>query len=158
MHMHAHEHTGGSRPGGTLLSRGWRGARLRALAAAVGLTIVTASTVAPVEAQSARSREALVAKLTGKRVRMDAATRKPRAITADEARELLDQIAAVTEGTGAAPQPVSRPDGSLAMSLDGQTGHVLVGRPNEDGTMAVRCVTSVEEAVAFLSEEAWPES
>ena len=30
--------------------------------------------------------------------------------------------------------------------------HVLIGRPNEDGTTDVQCVSSVEEAVSFLSQ------
>jgi hypothetical protein len=31
--------------------------------------------------------------------------------------------------------------------------HVLVGRPNDNGTTDVQCVTSVEEAVSFLSQQ-----
>jgi hypothetical protein len=31
--------------------------------------------------------------------------------------------------------------------------HVLVGRPNENGTTDVRCVSSLEEAVSFLSQQ-----
>ena len=32
-------------------------------------------------------------------------------------------------------------------------GHVVVGRPNENGTTDVQCVHSLEEAVSFLSQQ-----
>jgi hypothetical protein len=40
-------------------------------------------------------------------------------------------------------------------SLDQLEGfdHVLVGRPNEDGTVDVQCVSTVEDAVSFLSQQ-----
>ena len=44
------------------------------------------------------------------------------------------------------------PDGATLTQLHG-FDHVLVGRPNEDGTTDVQCVSSVEDAVSFLSQQ-----
>ncbi len=36
------------------------------------------------------------------------------------------------------------------MKLDGEAAPVMIARPNADGTTEVLCVTSFEEAAAFL--------
>jgi hypothetical protein len=121
----------------------------RALAAlaAVGLSVTFAF------AQAGAAREDLVAKLAGKKVRVDASTKQVRAITADEAREF---IAAVTNATESAQvAKVSAPVGSIAR-LDDHAGHIIVTRPNQDGSVSLRCVGSADEAVAFLVEEGLP--
>lgn len=98
-----------------------------------------------------RSRAELVAKLTGKPVRIDQATGRRRAITEQEAVALIDQVAAMTTRTAPSSE-APLPGGGAMLSLAGHgMGHVLVSRPNEDGTSSVRCVTSVDEAVDFLS-------
>jgi hypothetical protein len=33
-------------------------------------------------------------------------------------------------------------------------GHVMIARPNEDGTSDVRCVSSIDEASEFLAQSA----
>jgi len=43
------------------------------------------------------------------------------------------------------------PSGATMVRFEG-FDHVLIGRPNEDGTTDVQCVSSVEEAVSFLSQ------
>jgi hypothetical protein len=108
-----------------------------------------------------RSRAELVAKLTGKPVRVDQATGRRRALTEQEAIALIDHVASMTTRTATASEaPVPRGGAMLSVSGHG-IGHVLVSRPNEDGTSSVRCVTSVDEAVDFLSGDAdgtWPVS
>ncbi len=100
-----------------------------------------------------RSREDLVAKITGKKIRMDKTTGTVRAITADEARELIDGIIAATDRTGAGLEPVVGPDGVQMIDFEGHFGHVVVSRYNPDGSIALRCVSTAEEAADFLAEE-----
>jgi hypothetical protein len=119
----------------------------------VGLALSSDSLAAQSERRG-RSRQELVAKLTGKPVHVDAATRRVRAITQQEAGALIDQIAALTEAT-ASPDEVALLGGGRMLRLSGHgAGHVLVSRPNASGTASVRCVTSPEEAVDFLADEA----
>ncbi|MBS1816371.1 MAG: hypothetical protein JSU08_00420 [Acidobacteria bacterium] len=107
-----------------------------------------------------RGRQELVAKLTGKPVKVDERTRRRRAISEDEATVLVDQIARLTAPATPAGSPQALSKGGLMLRLsDHGAGHVLVSRPNEDGTTSVRCVTSAAEAVDFLSgdlDEAFP--
>jgi hypothetical protein len=39
------------------------------------------------------------------------------------------------------------------MDLDGRFGGVVLGRAKDDGTTEIRCVFTMEEAVAFLGLE-----
>lgn len=99
---------------------------------------------------AARSREENVKKLTGKRLRIDSRTGRPRAITAQEARETVDQLRAVL-APQAAREPIRGADGLVALELRGVADRTVVARPRENGTFATRCVVSVDEAVDFLS-------
>ena len=98
----------------------------------------------------------LVEKLTGKKIHRDAATGEVRAITADEARDLVARLAAATRRTTVEPA-VQAPAGSARAGMhilrtDGFM-HVMLARPNADGSTSTRCVSTVEEGVAFLSGE-----
>ena len=42
------------------------------------------------------------------------------------------------------------PNGTQMMELDGAFAPVAIARPKADGTMEVKCVTSMEEAADFL--------
>jgi hypothetical protein len=121
-----------------------------AAVAAFGLS----ATLALAQAPQTSDREDLVARLAGKKVRVDPATKKPRAITADEAREFIATVARATEGASIASR-VTTPAGTM-VRLDDHIGHIIVTRPNEDGSVSVRCVGSADEAVAFLVEEGLP--
>jgi hypothetical protein len=71
-------------------------------------------------------------------------------LSQQEARELVATLTAMTTQT---ERPNARTSGgSTLVQLNG-FDHVLVGRPNENGTTDVQCVSSVEEAVAFLAQQ-----
>lgn len=127
--------------------------------ALLAFAVLAAPGLSAQETGRGRSREALVAKLTGKKVRVDAATGARRAITEQEAGALIDQIAVLTTPTASGAE-VALPKGGAMLSLSGHgAGHVLVAKPNDDGTSSVRCVTSADEAVEFLADdvdESWP--
>jgi hypothetical protein len=122
--------------------RGTRRRRYVALASAlVAVSLVSGVAALPAAAQQ----------LTGKRVRRDARTGALRALTAAEARELVTSLTDMS--VRAVRPPAAAPVG--AMKVEGLSGltHLVVWRPNPDGTTSLRCVSSVEEAVAFLSGE-----
>lgn len=126
---------------------------VRALAAGCAVAALMIASAAPVRAQAGpASRDRLVQKLTGKHIRIDAVTKTRRAITAQEATELVTALEAMTAGASIASTTVA-PSGAKMATLDGHAGHVIVARPNADGTTSLRCVATVEEAVDFLSEE-----
>jgi len=103
-----------------------------------------------VNAQEANRSEEAAVKLAGRKVRIDKSTGKLRGLSQQEARELvwtLTQMTSRTETVAAVT-----PGGSSLLQLNG-FDHVLVARPNEDGTNDVQCVGSVDEAVSFLSQQ-----
>lgn len=110
----------------------------------------------PAHAQPSRSREDLVAKLAGKLVRIDANTKQVRAITTEEARELIAAVQRATETPDASSATAAQGGSSRMLRLGEHAGHIVVVRPNEDGTLASRCVGSADEAVAFLTEDPLP--
>lgn len=122
-----------------------------AVVALGGAAVWPQSTASAQSSETAgRSREENVKKLTGKRLRIDARTGRPRAITAQEARETVDQLRAVL-APQAARGPIRGADGTIALELRGVADRTVVARPRENGTFATRCVVSVDEAVDFLS-------
>lgn len=134
------------------LRRMWHGPLLAVTVC--GLSVTLAFAQAPQSA--AASREDLVAKLAGKRVRVDATTKQLRAITADEAREFIATVSRATDMSQVVAQtPTSTSSGRMAR-LDDHAGHIVIGRPNEDGSTSLRCVASADEAVSFLTEEGLP--
>jgi hypothetical protein len=119
----------------------------------VAAVFVTAGP-APLGAQQApRTREDLVAKIAGKKIHKDKVTGQVRAITVEEARDLIASIVALTTRTGDAPEPSVRPDGAMMVATDGHVGHIVISRYNPDGSVSLRCVASADEAADFLAEE-----
>jgi hypothetical protein len=102
-----------------------------------------------VSAQQTNSAEDASVTLAGRKIRIDKNTGKLRDLSPQEAREL---VATLTAMTSRLEQPIA--DAPGGWSLDQLQGfdHVLVGRPNDDGSVEVRCVSSLEEAVSFLSQ------
>jgi hypothetical protein len=121
-----------------------------AVVALGGAAVWPQSTASAQSETAGRSLEENVKKLTGKRIRIDARTGRPRAITAQEARETVDQLRAVL-APQAARGPIRGADGMIALELRGVADRTVVARPRENGTFATRCVVSVDEAVDFLS-------
>ena len=104
----------------------------------------------PVNAQESNRGEDAAVQLAGRKVRIDKKSGKLRDLSQQEARELVSTLTAMTTRTERAVAATSS-GGTLVQ----QTGfdHVLVGRPNENGTTDVKCVSSLEEAVSFLSQQ-----
>jgi len=61
-------------------------------------------------------------------------------------------VATLTTMTTRTEQVTQQPGSATLVQMNG-FDHVLVGRPNEDGTVDVQCVGSVDGAVAFLSQQ-----
>jgi hypothetical protein len=101
-----------------------------------------------VDAQAANRGEDAVVKLAGRKVRIDRNTGKLRDLSEQEARELVSTLTTMTTRTD---NESRTPGGGALVQMNG-FDHVLVGRPNADGTTDVKCVTSVEEAVSFMSQ------
>jgi hypothetical protein len=94
------------------------------------------------------NRDDAVVKLAGRKVRIDKSTGRLRDLSAQEARELVSTLSTMTTQT---ESEATTTTGSTLVRFAG-FDHVLVGRPNEDGTTDVQCVSSLEEAVSFLSQ------
>jgi maltodextrin utilization protein YvdJ len=136
----------------------WRGLRVSLVAAA----LVASGTAVPssswtLSAQTSGSqkpvREDLVKKLTGKKIRVDKQTGQTRAITQAEARETVQQLTALLERPAAAPQVAYRSNGTQVATVDGYFNRAVVARPRANGTFETRCVSTLDEAAAFLSGE-----
>jgi len=133
----------------------WRRLRVSLIAAAlVAAGAGMSSPLLTLHAQTQQSvREDLVRKLTGKKIRVDKQTGLPRAASEAEARATVQQLAALLQPP-AAPPPVSyRSNGMQVATVDGYLNRVVVGRPLPDGRFETRCVSTLDEAVAFLSGE-----
>ena len=124
------------------------GVRLAVLSLGLAAFTMIRSSDAHVHAQGNNRDDDAVVKLAGRKVRIDRSTGKLRDLSAQEARELVSTLSAMTTRTESEATTTS---GSTLVRLEG-FDHVLVGRPNEDGTTDVQCVSTVEEAVAFLSQ------
>jgi len=102
----------------------------------------------PVRAQTNDRSEDAALTLAGRKIRIDAETGRLRNLSEQEARELISTLTAMTtrsesEATGGS--------GATLVQMNG-FDHVLVGRPNEDGSVDVQCVANVDDAVSFLAQ------
>ncbi len=125
-----------------------RKTRLALLAAALVAAVMILPTDGRLRAQDS-SREDKVVKLAGKKLRLDQNGRL-RPITTQEAREMVATLTAMTAreevGTSTAAS------GGEIVHLAG-FDHVVIGRPNGDGTVEAKFVSSVDEAVAFFDQQ-----
>ena len=123
---------------------------IRLAVLSLGLAAITMmwSGDARVHAQANNRDDDAAVKLAGRRVSIDKSTGRLRDLSAEEARELVSTLTAMTTRTESQETVAS---GTTLVRFGG-FDHVLVGRPNEDGTTDVQCVSSVEEAVSFLSQ------
>jgi hypothetical protein len=118
-----------------------------ALGLAGALMLLSGDT--PVTAQESNRGEDAAIKLAGRKVRIDKNSGKLRDLSQQEARELVATLTAMTTRT----ESVAATSGGRALTQFNGFDHVLVARPNENGSNDVRCVNSLEEAVAFLSQQ-----
>jgi len=130
-----------------------RGIMVGTVLAAAAVVVASPAALAQGPQAGPRSRPDLVEKITGKRIHLDKATGTVRAITADEARELIDSIIAATERAGAGLEPTVGAEGAQMIDVEGHFGHIVISRYNPDGSIALRCVSTADEAADFLAEE-----
>ena len=102
-----------------------------------------------VNAQESNRGEDAAVRLAGRKIRIDKSSGKLRELSQQEARELVSTLTAMTTRRDTV---AAAPGGAELVRLQG-FDHVLVGRPNENGTVDVECVSTVDDAVAFLSQQ-----
>ena len=86
--------------------------------------------------------------LAGRKIRIDKQTGRLRDLSEQEARELVSTLTAMTTRS---ESEATSGSGATLVQMNG-FDHVLVGRPNADGSVDVQCVANVDEAVSFLSQ------
>jgi hypothetical protein len=123
--------------------------RLSMIGIALAGAVMMLSGDVRVAAQESNRGEDAAVSLAGRKVRIDKNSGKLREISQQEARELVSTLSAMTTRT---ESTAVTPGGATLVKMDG-FDHVLVGRPIENGSIEVRCVTSLEEAVAFFSQQ-----
>ena len=125
-----------------------RRVRLGMLALGLAGALMLRSGDTPVNAQESNRGEDAAVKLAGRKVRIDKNTGKLRDLSPQEARELVATLTAMTTRT----ESVAATSGGRALTQFNGFDHVLVARPNENGTNDVLCASSLEEAVSFLAQ------
>jgi len=85
-----------------------------------------------------------------KEIIRDNATGKLRKPTDQELDAMVDQLKTLTNRSSEGLAAKQLANGTKQVTLEGRFGGVVLGRAKEDGTTEIRCVTSMEEAVAFL--------
>ena len=88
-----------------------------------------------------------------KEIIFDKATQKLRKPDAAETQAMVEHISAFTNRSSEGLTGKQLPNGATQVNLKGRFGGVALGRAHADGTTEVRCVTSMEEAAAFLGLE-----
>ena len=126
-----------------------RRARLAMLGIGLAGAFMLGSGDAPVKAQESNRGEDAAIRLAGRKVRIDKNSGKLRDLSQQEARELVATLTAMTTRT----ERVAATSGGRTLTGFDGFDHVLVARPNENGTNDVLCANSLEEAVAFLSQQ-----
>lgn len=82
---------------------------------------------------------------------LDAKTGKLRMPTPEEVSEMIDSLRSLTNRSTEGLAAKTHPNGTRQVNLKGRFNSVVVARPRADGTMETRCVTTLDEATAFLS-------
>lgn len=96
------------------------------------------------DARSANETEAEAAEPTvgaaGMRVFRDPVTGKLRQPTAEERRAMARQLQGLLNRSSEGLTPVSRPDGTVTLDLQGRFRNVSIARRADDGSIAVDCI------------------
>lgn len=81
---------------------------------------------------------------------LDKKTKELRMPTDQELKQLVANLERLTDRSGEGLETAPGPGGSQMVHLQHGFQHVVISRPNADGTMQIRCVNSMEDAAAFL--------
>jgi len=125
-----------------------RGAVIGGLTLA-GLAVISASGPS-LQASGAAQAPAAKKYVATRAITVDKATGELRKPTEEETQALVATLRALIKPAPEAGDQTTLASGAIAMKLDGQAAPVMLARPNADGTTEVLCVTSFEEAAAFL--------
>ncbi|HVG20551.1 MAG TPA: hypothetical protein VNI02_15990 [Blastocatellia bacterium] len=86
-----------------------------------------------------------------RKIIIDAKTGKLRMPTPGEVSEMIASLRSLTNRSSEGLTATTHPDGTRQVNLKGRFNSVVVARANADGTMETRCVSTLDEATAFLS-------
>lgn len=118
--------------------------------AAAIVLLMGAATIAFGQSETNNGKKKYVAT---KEIIFDKATNKLRKPTPEETQALVENISALTNRSSEGLTGKQLPNGATQVNLKGRFGGVALGRAHADGTTEVRCVTTMEEATAFLGLE-----
>jgi hypothetical protein len=123
------------------------------LAFVVG-TIVSSKTASAKQENSQLRSQAVdgdtTVQFANQKIKIDPQTGKLRTPTAEEARAIVETVAGLTNRSSKGLRVSQEPNGTTKVDLQGRFQTVVLAKPNPDGTNEIRCVTSLEEATAFL--------
>ena len=119
----------------------------RLLAAAVSLALVSAWSPAAAAQQNAPKGKKYIAT---RAIAVDAQTGTLRLPTPQETQALVDSLVEMTNRSAEGLQVTTLANGVKTVNIDGRFQSVMLSRPKEDGTSEMLCVTTFEEAAAFL--------
>lgn len=86
------------------------------------------------------TREITVDKQTGQ-------ARKP---TAEETKQLVDELLVMTNRSTEGLTAKTLADGTKQVTLEGRFGTITLARPRADGSMEIKCVSTFDDAAEFL--------
>ena len=89
----------------------------------------------------------------GQQAAVDPATGKLRQPTAQEMKELLQGLAPMLNQSVEGLQLIHLPDGTVGVDLQDRFQNATIAKINPDGTASQECVSTVQEAEAFLRNE-----
>jgi hypothetical protein len=121
----------------------------RAAVLLVALAVATAAQTAFSQSPQSNGKKYVATKAIVK----DQATGQVRMPTQSEVDAMVAQISSLTNSSTDGLQAKTLANGTKQLNLQGRFQEVVIARANTDGTMETRCVSSVEEAAAFLGLE-----
>lgn len=88
----------------------------------------------------------------GQRVGIDSETGGLRALSAEEARVLVESLIGTLDQSDAGLAPAFLPSGARIVNLDGRFEAAALAKIGPDGKVVTECVTTKEEAERFLTD------
>src|SRR6476469_1305668 len=121
----------------------------RAAALLVALAVATAAQTAWSQSPQSNGKKYVATKAIVK----DQATGQVRMPTESEVQAMVATISNLTSNSTDGLKATTLANGTKQLNLQGRFQEVVIARSNADGSMETRCVSSVEEAAAFLGLE-----